>query len=155
MEGLRNAKAYFNVQTNEYNYSCYRGYVRINEFGDDPKKYSIEDFVQAVERHLNPIPMPIVKDDENCTPEERAAINEYYAYKRHNYHHLNFEYVCSRIKFSSLKIGDTFDGYEIVAIDVKKNTVVIKDYETLYYYYVKDPNSKPSLYNTTTLAHIL
>lgn len=155
MEGLRNAKAYFNVQTNEYNYSCYRGYVRMNEFGDDPKKYSIDDFVQAVERHLNPIPMPIVKDDENCTPEERAAINEYYAYKRHNYHHMNFECVCSRIKFSSLKIGDTFDDYEIIAIDVKKNTVVVKDYETLYYYYVKDPNSKPSLYNTTTLAHIL
>lgn len=155
MEGLKNAQAYFNVQTNEYNYSCYRGYVRMNEFGDDPKKYSIDDFVQAVERHLNPIPMPIVKDDENCTPEERAAINEYYAYKRHNYHHLNFECVYSRIKFSSLKIGDTFDGYEIVAIAVKKNTVVIKDYETLYYYYVKDPNSKPSLYNTTTLAHIL
>ena len=68
MEGLKNAKAYFNVQTNEYNYSCYRGYVRMNEFGDDPKKYSIEDFVQAIERHLNPIPMPIVKDDENYTP---------------------------------------------------------------------------------------
>ena len=155
MEGLRNAKAYFNVQTNEYNYSCYRGYVRMNEFGDDPKKYSIDDFVQAVERHLNPIPMPIIKDDENCTPEERAALNEYYAYKRHNYHHLNFEYVCSRIKFSSLKIGDTFDGYEIIAIDVRKNTVVVKDYDNLFYYYIKDPNSKPSLYNTTTLAHIL
>ena len=155
MEGLKNAKAYFNVQTNEYNYSCYRGYVKINEFGNDPQKYSIDNFVQAVERHLNPLPMPTIKDEEAYTPEERAAVNEYYAYKRHDFHYMNFEYVCSRTKFAALKVGDLFDGYEIVTIDAKKHTIVVKDYEALYYYYVKDPNSKPSLYNTTTLAHIL
>ena len=65
MEGLRRAKNYFNVQTNEYHYSCLRGHCCDNEYGQDPEKYSIDNFVTAVERYMNPIPKPIVEDEDN------------------------------------------------------------------------------------------
>lgn len=146
MEGLRRAKNYFNVQTNEYHYSCLRGHCCDNEYGQDPEKYSIDNFVTAVEHYLNPIPKPIVDDEDNCTPEERAKLNEYYAYRQHNFHYFNYEYVYSNVKFSALKPGDEFNDENVVAVDTKKNVIITKDYDNFKYYYIKDPNSKPSLY---------
>ena len=146
MEGLRRAKNYFNVQTNEYHYSCLRGHCCDNEYGQDPEKYSIDNFVTAVERYMNPIPKPIVEDEDNCTPEERAKLNEYYAYRQHSFHYFNYEYVYSNIKFSALKPGDEFNNEDVVAVDTKKNVIITKDYDNFKYYYIKDPNSKPSLY---------
>ena len=146
MEGLRRAKNYFNVQTNEYHYSCLRGHCCDNEYGQDPEKYSIDNFVTAVERYMNPIPKPIVEDEDNCTPEERAKLNEYYAYRQHNFHYFNYEYVYSNVKFSALKPGDEFNDENVVAVDTKKNVIITKDYDNFKYYYIKDPNSKPSLY---------
>ena len=146
MEGLRRAKNYFNVQTNEYHYSCLRGHCCDNEYGQDPEKYSIDNFVTAVERYMNPIPKPIVDDEDNCTPEERLKLNEYYAYRQHNFHYFNYEYVYSNIKFSALKPGDEFNSEDVVAVDTKKNVIITKDYDNFKYYYIKDPNSKPSLY---------
>ena len=146
MEGLRRAKNYFNVQTNEYHYSCLRGHCCDNEYGQNPEKYSIDNFVTAVERYMNPIPKPIVDDEDNCTPEERAKLNEYYAYRQHNFHYFNYEYVFSNVKFSALKPGDSFNDEDVVAVDTKKNVIITKDYDNFKYYYIKDPNSKPSLY---------
>lgn len=146
MEGLRRAKNYFNVQTNEYHYSCLRGHCCDNEYGQDPEKYSIDNFVTAVERYMNPIPKPIVEDEDNCTPEERAKLNEYYAYRQHSFHYFNYEYVYSNVKFSALKPGDSFNDEDVVAVDTKKNVIITKDYDNFKYYYIKDPNSKPSLY---------
>ena len=147
MEGLRRAKNYFNVQTNEYHYSCLRGHCCDNEYGENPEKYSIDNFVTAVERYMNPIPKPIVEDEDNCTPEERAKLNEYYAYRQHNFHYFNYEYVYSNIKFSALKPGDEFNEEDVVAVDTKKNVIITKEYDNFKYYYIKDPNSKPSLYS--------
>lgn len=146
MEGLRRAKNYFNVQTNEYHYSCLRGHCGDNEYGQNPEKYSIDSFVTAVERYMNPIPKPIVNDEDNCTPEERAKLNEYYAYRQHNFHYFNYEYVFSNVKFSALKPGDSFNEEGVIAVDTKKNVIITKDYDNFKYYYIKDPNSKPSLY---------
>ena len=146
MEGLRRAKNYFNVQTNEYHYSCLRGHCCDNEYGQNPEKYSIDNFVTAVERYMNPIPKPIVDDEDNCTPEERAKLNEYYAYRQHNFHYFNYEYVFSNVKFSALKPGDEFNEENVVAVDTKKNVIITKEYDNFKYYYIKDPNSKPSLY---------
>lgn len=146
MEGLRRAKNYFNVQTNEYHYSCLRGHCCDNEYGENPEKYSIDNFVNAVERYMNPIPKPIVNDEDNCTPEERLKLNEYYAYRQHDFHYFNYEYVYSNIKFSALKPGDEFNSEDIVAVDTKKNVIITKEYDNFKYYYIKDPNSKPSLY---------
>ena len=146
MEGLRRAKNYFNVQTNEYYYTCLRGHCSDNEYGQEPEKHSIDNFVTAVEHYMNPIPKPMVDDEDNCTPEERLKLNEYYAYRQHNFHYFTYEYVYSNVKFSALKPGDEFNGENIVAVDTKKNVIITKDYDSFKYYYIKDPNSKPSLY---------
>lgn len=146
MEGLKRAKNYFNVQTNEYHYTCLRGHCGDNEYGQEPEKYSIDNFVTAVERYMNPIPKPIVEDEDNCTPEERLKLNEYYAYRQHNFHYFNYEYVHSNVKFSALKPGDEFNEEDVVAVDTKKNVIITKEYDNFKYYYIKDPNSKPSLY---------
>lgn len=141
IEGLRRAKGFFNVVTNEYDYSCIRGYAYAGEISADKNKFSIEEFSKAVERFNNP--KPIVDDEDNCTVEERKALNEYYEYRRHN---LSYYYVSSDIKFANLAVGDDFYDDEIIAIDKKLGIVVTKDGNEINYYWIKDPNSKPSLY---------
>lgn len=91
----------------------------------------------------DPIPKPIVDDEDNCTVEERKALNEYYEYRRHS---LSYFYVSSDIKFANLSVGDDFYDDEIIAIDKKLGIVVTKDGNEINYYWIKDPNSKPSLY---------
>lgn len=68
---MKKAKSFFNVVTNEYEYSCIRGYAYTGEIEQDKNKFSIENFSKAVERFNNPIPKPIVDDEDNCTIEER------------------------------------------------------------------------------------
>lgn len=79
-----------------------RGYT--GEIEQDKNKFSIENFSKAVERFNNPIPKPIVDDD--CTIEERKALN--YEYRRHNFHSLSYNFIYSSTKFSNLKVGDDF-----------------------------------------------
>lgn len=148
IEGLKKAKSFFNVVTNEYEYSCIKGYAYTGEIEQDKNKFSIENFSKAVERFNNPIPKPIVNDEDNCTIEERKALNEYYEYRRHNFHSLSYNFIYSSTKFSNLKVGDDFYDDEIIAIDKKLNVVVTKDGNEINYYWIKDPNSKPSLYRT-------
>ena len=92
----------------------------------------------------------IVDDEDNCTVEERKALNEYYEYRRHNFHNLSYYYVSSDIKFANLAVGDDFYDDEIIAIDKKLGIVVTKDGNEINYYWIKDPNSKPSLYRRGT-----
>lgn len=146
IEGLRRAKGFFNVVTNEYEYSCLRGYAFTGEIENEKNKYSIREFFNAVERFNNPIPKPIVQDEENCSAEERKALNEYYEYRQHNFHSLSYSYVSSNTKFANLKVGDSFYGDEIVSIDKKLGIVVTKDENRFDYFWIRDPNSKPSLY---------
>lgn len=148
IEGLKKAKSFFNVVTNEYEYSCIRGYAYTGEIEQDKNKFSIENFSKAVERFNNPIPKPIVDDEDNCTIEERKALNEYYEYRRHNFHSLSYNFIYSSTKFSNLKVGDDFYNDEIIAIDKKLNVIVTKDGGEINYWWIKDPNSKPSLYRT-------
>lgn len=146
IEGLRRAKGFFNVVTNEYVYSCIRGYAYSYEVTSDKNKFSVKEFSKAVERFNNPLPKPMVKDEDNCTAEERKALNEYYEYRQHNFHNLSYNYVSSYVKFSSLKVGDDFHGDEVISIDKKLGIVVTRDDNVINYYWVRDPNSKPSLY---------
>lgn len=148
IEGLKKAKSFFNVVTNGYEYSCIRGYAYTGEIEQDKNKFSIENFSKAVERFNNPIPKPIVDDEDNCTIEERKALNEYYEYRRHNFHSLSYNFIYSSTKFSNLKVGDDFYNDEIIAIDKKLNVIVTKDGGEINYWWIKDPNSKPSLYRT-------
>lgn len=150
IEGLRHAKSFFNVQTNQYNYSTNTGYVYENEHLANPAKFSIDAFVTAIEHFNNPIPKPIVEDEDNCTKEEQAALNAYYEYRQHPFHNIGYNYIYSDTKFSNLQVGNNFNDDEIVAIDHAKGVVVTRYNDRFTYYWLKDPNSKPSLYGKNT-----
>lgn len=146
IEGLKKAKGFFNVVNNEYSYFCIQGYAYDYEIEVDKERFTIKAFVEAVERHNNPLPKPIVDDEDNCTQEERIALNEYYKYRQHVFHSLTHSYVLSDVKFSNLQVGDYFYDDEIYAIDKKLGVVVTLEGVQYHYYWIKDPNSKPSLY---------
>lgn len=150
IEGLKKAKDFFNVVNDEYGYSCTQGYAYGQEIDSDKEKYTIKEFKEAVERYYNPLPKPIVVDEDNCSQEERIALNEYYKHRQHVFHCFVYSYVHSDIKFSNLQIGDYFNGDEIYAIDKKLGVVVTRQSDEFLYYWVKDPNSKPSLYGRRT-----
>ena len=146
MEGLKKAKTFFNVQTNEYSYSCLRGYCYDYEYIANPERYTIDAFMAAIEHYLNPLPKPIVADEDNCSKEEREALNAYYEYRKHNFHSISYEFVYSDIKFSGLNVGDDWENEKIIAIDYKKGIIITKRADYLEFYFIKDPHSKPSLY---------
>lgn len=147
IEGLKKAKDFFNVVNNKYIYSCIHGYAYVNEIEADKEKFTIKAFAEAVERYNNPLPKPIVDDEDNCTQEERIALNEYYKYRQHVFHSFGYNYIHSDIKFSNLQVGNYFyDDEEIYAIDKKLGVIVTLEGAQYHYYWIKDPNSKPSLY---------
>ena len=135
IEGLKKAKTFFNVQTNEYCYTCLRGYCMFNEHSKNPDLFNIAAFIETIERYNNPLPKPIVDDEDNCTKEEREALNKYYEYRRHNFHNINTNYVYSNIKFSNLVIGDEFNDEEIIAVDHKKCVIVTKHVDYFQFYF--------------------
>ena len=155
IEGLRRARKFFNVQTDNYSYSCYRGYVNMGEYGGNPARYTVDEFVKAVENYMNPIPKPEVKDEKNPTPEEQVKLNEYLKVMRHNFHYFQYNFIYSDVKFAALKVGDKFNDEIIVGIDVKKSVVITKEYDQFNYYFIKDPNAKPSLYSSKNYNMIL
>lgn len=153
INGLGKAKSFFNISSNEYNYSCMRGYVYKDEYIKNPNVVSMVEFMKAVEKYNNPIAKPIVQDEANVSPEEQKLLNEWYEYRRHNFHSFNYSYVDSDVRFGNLKPGDLFNEETVASVD-KKLGVVVTDYEECYYYYwVKNPNSKPSLYNK--ISHLV
>lgn len=151
IENFRIAKSFFNVQTNHYSYFVNYGYVHCCEYHNSPEKFSIDKFLVAVEHHNNPIPKPIVNDENNCTEEERKALNNFYEYNKHDFHYISSSIIDSDIKFQALEVGDLWDSEKIIAINKKKN-IVVTEYDAEYkFYFIKDPNSKPCLYSKQNL----
>ena len=148
MEGLKTAKSFFNVMTDNYEYSCVAGSAYSDEIIQDKNKFSMENFFKAAERFSNSIPKSVVDDENNCTIEERKALNKYYKCCYHNFHNLSHCFISSSIKFSNLKVGDYFCCDKIVAIDKKLNVIVVKYTDNKFnYYWIKNPNNKSSLYH--------
>lgn len=151
IEKFRSAKSFFNVQTNSYSYYVNTGYVNFTEFSPDNANFTIEKFIEAIEHYNNPIPRPIIENSDNCTPEEQKALNDYYEYTNHKFHYISSDLIYSDVKFQSLEVGDDWDDEVIVAINKKKNVIVTKGRDEYMYYFIKDPHSKPCLYNKQNL----
>lgn len=150
IHGITNFKAYrqfFNVTTESFSYTTYRGYAYKSEV--EKNKITIQDFITAVEHHLNPMTPPEIKSIDNMTKEEESAWNLYQEYSKHNFHCIHYRVIDTDIKFKSLKVGDEFWSETVVQIEHKKNVIVTYDPdEELYsFYLVTNPDSKPSLYN--------
>ena len=151
---FKESRKFFNVETENYSYRCYRasGYYDVTE---DPTKdartVSIKDFLKEIDKHeeFNLIKPPSYKDPDNPTEEERKAVEEYVEKKRKlRLRHGGIYYVSSEKKWDTIKPGDYFDEERVIDIDVKKHVIVTTDDEdTLYFFLIKNPDGRPSLYN--------
>ena len=159
MEGLIKAKEFFNVSTLEYHYTCYRGYCSENIFYDENlrNKYSIKAFLRDVDHYLNPMLAPDFinkKDEETWTDAERAEAKEFYDYRRTTFGSISYAYCSTNCKFKNLKIGEEFNDEEIVAIDLKHNVIVTTYDNYCYFYFIKNPDVKPSLYGNGGMRYL-
>ena len=150
IHGIANFKAYrqfFNVTTESFSYTTYRGYVYRNEL--EKNKVTIQEFITAVEHYMNPMTPPKIKDIDNMTEEEESAWNLYQNYGSHNFHYIQYRVVDADVRFKSLKVGDKFWGENVVQVEHKKNVIVTydPDEEQYFFYFVTNPDSKPSLYS--------
>ena len=159
IEGLTKAKEFFNVSTLEYHYKCYRGYCSDGIFDDENlrKKYNIKVFIRDVEHYINPMLAPDFmskKEEETWTDAERAKVQEYYDYRRYTFGGISYAECYTNCKFRNLKINDEFNGEEVIAIDPKQNVVVTHYDEYCYFYFIKNPDAKPSLYGNEEMRYL-
>ena len=120
-------------------------------------KFSVEIFLRDVDHYINPILAPDFinkKDEITWTDAERAEAKEYYDYRRSTFGSISYTYCCTNCKVKNLKIGDEFNEEEIVAIDLKNNVIVTIYDNYCYFYYVKNPDAKPSLYGNGGLRYL-
>lgn len=155
MNGLMKAKEFFNVSTLEYHYTCIRGYCSERILFEEKlrEQYNIKVFLRDVEHYRNPMVPPAFLgkvDEDSWSDEQREKAQEYYDYRRFTFGSLGYSYCDTNCKFKNLKIGDEFDGEEIVAIDTKQNIIITHYDDYCYFYFVTNPTAKPSLYGTTS-----
>ena len=117
----------------------------------DARTVSIKDFLKEIDKReeLSLIKPPSCKNPTNPTEEERKATKKYVKKERKlRLRHNGIYYVSSEKKWDTIKPGDHFDEERVIDIDVKKHVIVTTDDEdTLYFFLIKNPDGRPSLYN--------
>lgn len=149
IDGFINYREFFNVTTEKYNYSTYCGYVDSCDIEQDTEgKYTIEKFLIEIDHYQNPMPRVYFKDPENPTEEEKAKYDTWCKYAHQNIG-CSWESVECNRKFTSLREGVEFDGSPIVKIDVESRVIITYSTynERYYFYFIINPEAKPSLYN--------
>ena len=136
-------KSFFNVKTATYTYRTKRVYLRSETELHD---YSIEAFLadlKLYEKRPNSYDYPDKEEFSRIYAEYRNSIK----------HEPEYRTLSDMQKsFKSLKIGDRagcYYGEKVIFVDHKHQVFVTKDYEDqdYYYYFVENPNQKPSLIN--------
>lgn len=163
IHGIDNFKTYrqlFNVSTEEYVYYTDCAYVNEKDlhFGTNKEMYTIERFLEELERRLNPMEYPKFIDEDNLTPTEQKALDKFNEYNKRYFNHYGHRDVTSEIKFSNLKKSSAWDDDEsVVTIDIDRKVVVTYEQERqrYYFYHIHNPTTKPSLYKSDDkLSHI-
>lgn len=149
VEAFKKAKKFFNVSTSTYEYTCIGGYLEKGALQGlkESKGDLIKLFIKQSEQFLNPEACP-VKDVTTMTEDERKAYDAWYENRRKDFNGFGRRYIKSDTKFKNLKVGDNWDNDEtIIQIDYKKGVVVTEyDNTEVYFYYVTNPDNRPSLY---------
>jgi hypothetical protein len=149
IDGLMKAKEFFNVTTLEFNYSCVRGYVEEDEMIADPDKYNMKNFLRDVNKYENPIWEPAFYRNtprEQWTDSQKKEFDEWQENRKRIFNSVQRTTCHTNCRFNHLKVGGEFDNEEIVILDIKKGVVVTRYDDYFYWYYVSNPNKKPSLY---------
>lgn len=143
-------KEFFNVKTATYYYQTY-----VVNFGTeyDTKSagYTLDQFCKDIKTHER------VKQPYRYMYDTDEAFSE--AMKEYNKNRVkisisNRELAVSR-SFKTVKVGDLFGHYDaerVIQVDHKRNVFITMDEDGyIYFYYVKNPNTKPSLYSSNQI----
>lgn len=136
-------KSFFNVKTAAYTYRVKRTYLRSE---DELRGYSVDMFLadlKVFDKKPNRYDYPDVNEFNKIYTEYKDSI------KREP----EFRVLSDMQKsFKSLKVGDhagCYDGERVIFVDHNHQVFITKDYEDedYHYYFVENPNQKPSLTN--------
>lgn len=146
------SKDFFNVQTESYTYLTRRvetniGFVERNNYTID--KFLIDCKKVEAKYAINTPKRENFKSDDDY----QAAYDEYLELTVGLTNPWTHTLYGIEKAFKNLKIGDTVnDGYEtIIGIDYDKSVLITKwtnDPSEVYFYLIKNPNEKPSLYKS-------
>lgn len=157
MQGLLKAKEFFNVSTLSFTYTVIRGYVEEDEMQDHPNKYNMKNFLKDVQKYENMIFEPAFYRNtprEQWTESQVKEYEEWQENRRKDFNSITRTTVTCNSRYNHLKVGDEFDGEEIVIIDIKKGVIVTKYDDYFYWHYITNPGKKPSLYGGTTNDYV-
>ena len=94
------------------------------------------------------------KDEDSWTDEERAKAQEFYDYRNYTFGGISYDYCRTNCRLKNLKIGNEFNEEEIVAIDLKHNVIITHYDRYCYFYLIKNPGAKPSLYGNGGIRYL-
>ena len=80
--------------------------------------------------------------------DQKKIADSWYEYKRHDFG-VEYKSITLDCKIKQLKAGMTFDGDTIIAVDYANNIVIAKYEDYVYLYLITNPDTKPSLYNSS------
>ena len=136
-------KSFFNVKTAAYTYRVKRTYLRNDE---ELRGYSVDMFLADLKVFDK-------KPNRYDYPDANEFNKIYTEYKNSIKREPEFRVLSDMQKsFKSLKVGDhagCYDGERVIFVDHNHQVFITKDYqdEDYYYYFVENPNQKPSLTN--------
>ena len=153
---LEKCKSFFNVNRLNYDYRCIKAFMDYDTVSSYPDKYTVDAFVKDVEKFRNRytlIPPKFLGEipQSKWTEEQRKEYKKYLELRENLFRDMQYDSVTSDKRFDHLKQGDEFEEDEIILVDKKKNVIVTKDmYNAIHWYYILNPNEKPSLYSKST-----
>ena len=136
-------KSFFNVKTAAYTYKVKRTFLRDDE---ELHRYSVDMFLADLKAYEK-------KPNNYDYPDMNEFNKIYMEYKKSIKREPEFRVLSDMQKpFKSLKVGDRagcYSGEKVIFVDYKHQVFVTKDYDDndYYYYFVENPNQKPSLTN--------
>ena len=144
-------KKSFNVQSANYMYSTINASISTSDLEHEP--YTIDVFIKELTSYKNRFELEQkfkMAMETASNDDEKDEIRDAYYEQVRRRAYFDYETVYNQDKpWNKLKPGrDTFNGYTVIKVDIDKKVVVTKCGGALEFYFIENPNAKPSLYNS-------
>lgn len=150
IEAFLEIKKIFNVTIASYNYRTIRGYVSVESATN--KEYGVNNFLTDVKNYKNryDIRESYNRELEDAkTEEEHDAISAKYRPLLRYGSDLNYDYVDDEDKAWNRLVEkrDLFNNEMVIKVFLEQHVVITRYGDSFYFYYIENPEQKPSLYN--------
>jgi len=148
-------KKSFNVKNATYTYHIINGHV------DSSLTYSykIDNFIEELNKYKNrynirkqlELELSIAK-----TEEEKEKVYDELNKCDHTIAYFEYDAVYDVEKpWNKFQPGDYFDGNIVIGIDVKNKTIITRRYGTIFFNFIENPDTKPSIYGKQSYSYTL